>query len=395
MLDAAKRLFWHVAAMRLAMPPARQSDVDGALWDRGVARSDRHGHAAMRHSIPTTVQRQVITLSGFDHRRIVTRDMTWPTHPVDGEVWTPSDVFVESSEVTAKERGAEPGGMFWRLQKVYRTGSIIVPETPEESGTSCRLPARPVRGFVAPSLARFLSATLLILLTCALTGCTAISIDPECPEELRVGESGTVLANEKDPGAVPTYLWEVFPAGAGVFDDETAPKATFTAQHEVDIVIRLTASDGLYQMVAQCSTRIRGAVGLAVALDADPASALVGETVALTCTSIGEDEAIALAITQVGAGLVELTRVSDGVSTFTPTQIGDLTFQCVGENADGRHSEPAPVSVSVTLSPSANENDNTSDNGNDNAADNENENINDNENDNGDGGRPPPIRPGN
>ena len=39
-----------------------------------------------------------------------------------------------------------------------------------------------------------------------LSGCTSISIAPLCPDELEVGESGTVRANERDPGAIPTYL---------------------------------------------------------------------------------------------------------------------------------------------------------------------------------------------
>lgn len=219
----------------------------------------------------------------------------------------------------------------------------------------------------------------------ALGGCTAISIAPTCPEELRVGESGTVHANEKDAGAIPTYRWEVFPSDAGVFEDSTATETAFEARKEVDVVIRLTASDGLYQVISQCSTRIRGAIAVAVALEASPNPALVGETVTLTCSSIGEGDAVAPAIEQVEGDDVELTDVSDGVAEFTPTQIGDRTFRCVGESADGEQSEPAFVTVVVTSVPDGNENDN--DNGT------ENENDNDNTNDNGNGGRPPPVNP--
>lgn len=233
------------------------------------------------------------------------------------------------------------------------------------------------------------SSKWVVLILSALGGCTAISIAPTCPEELRVGESGTVRANEKDAGAIPTYRWEVFPSDAGVFEDSTATETAFEARKEVDVVIRLTASDGLYQVISQCSTRIRGAVAVAVALEASPNPALVGETVTLTCSSIGEGDAVALAIAQVEGDDVELTDVSDGVAEFTPTQIGDRTFRCVGENADGEQSEPAFVTVVVTSVPDGNENDN--DNGTDN--ENANGNDNDNTNDNGNGGRPPPVGP--
>lgn len=225
------------------------------------------------------------------------------------------------------------------------------------------------------------------LILSALGGCTAISIAPTCPEELRVGESGTVRANEMDAGAIPTYRWEVFPSDAGVFEDSTATETAFEARKEVDVVIRLTASDGLYQVISQCSTRIRGAIAVAVALEASPNPALVGETVTLTCSSIGEGDAVAPAIEQVEGDDVELTDVSDGVAEFTPTQIGDRTFRCVGESADGEQSEPAFVTVVVTSVPDGNENDN------DNGTENENANDNDNTNDNGNGGRPPPVNP--
>jgi hypothetical protein len=251
-------------------------------------------------------------------------------------------------------------------------------------------------------LSRFLKCTGLTL--CVLGGCTAISIAPTCPNELRVGESGPVRANEENPGAIATYLWEVFPPEAGVFADPTAPNTTFEALVEVDVVIRLTASDGLFQVVSECSTQVQGFVGISVSLEADPDPALVGEPVTLTCTSVGEIDPAVLAIAQVDGGDVELTDVSDGVATFTPTQIGDLTFRCVGESTTGQQSEAAFVTVGVTLSPPANDNDNENlnDNGadNDNTDDNENENENDNasdnentnENENGGGRKPPGSR---
>ena len=233
--------------------------------------------------------------------------------------------------------------------------------------------------------------TSVIPVLCTLAGCSAISIAPVCPEELQVGESGTVRANKQDAGGIPTYLWEVFPPDAGVFADKNAPETTFEAQREVDVVIRLTASDGLYQVISQCSTRIRGTGEATVSMEASPGSGIVGETVTLTCSGLGEDEPNALVITQTEGDDVELTEVSDGVVTFTPTGVGDLTFSCVSEDADGNQSAPAEVTVTVTQSSEGNENDNT--NGNDNVNDNENVNDNDNVNDNSGGGRQPPIRP--
>jgi hypothetical protein len=229
--------------------------------------------------------------------------------------------------------------------------------------------------------------TILIPVLMTLSGCTAISIAPECPEELKVGDSGTVRANQMNPGEIATYLWEVFPPDAGTFADETAPETTFQAQREVDVVIRLTASDGLYQVISQCSTRIRGGADAAVSLQVSPASPTVGETVTLTCTALGEEQPTALVITQTDGDDVELTEVSDGVVTFTPAAAGSLSFSCVSEDADGNQSEPAQLSVTVAEPSNGNENDNGA------ANENDNTNDNDNVNDNGGGGRPPPVRP--
>ena len=93
-----------------------------------------------------------------------------------------------------------------------------------------------------------------------LGGCDSISIEPSCPAELAVGESGTVAANELNPGAIPTYLWQVFPSEAGTFVDEDEPITEFQAAKEGEVVIRLTASDGLYQVVSACTTRIQGQI---------------------------------------------------------------------------------------------------------------------------------------
>jgi hypothetical protein len=194
-----------------------------------------------------------------------------------------------------------------------------------------------------------------------LGGCTSISIEPTCPEELAVGESGTVRANEKNPGAIATYLWEVFPPDAGVFDDPTAPNARFTATREIDVVLHLTASDGLYQVISSCGIRIRGAVDLAVAFVADPNPIALGETTVLFCSSVGTTEAASLTLSQVDGTDAVLAPLADGVATFTPDRTGEFDFQCVAASADGAESQPARVTVNVNAA--ANENDNENDNG--------------------------------
>jgi hypothetical protein len=92
----------------------------------------------------------------------------------------------------------------------------------------------------------------------AVGGCTGISVAPSCPNELRVGESAPLLANEINPGAIAKYLWEVVPPQVGQVTDPTKPSTTFKAVSEGDAVIRLTASDGLYQVISQCQTRVAG-----------------------------------------------------------------------------------------------------------------------------------------
>mgnify|MGYP001559650118 CR=1 FL=1 len=92
----------------------------------------------------------------------------------------------------------------------------------------------------------------------ALTGCTGISIAPSCPNELQVGESAPVLANEINPGEIATYFWEVIPPQLGQVTDPTKPSTMFKATSEGEAVIRLTASDGLYQVISQCQTRVAG-----------------------------------------------------------------------------------------------------------------------------------------
>ena len=94
----------------------------------------------------------------------------------------------------------------------------------------------------------------------ALPACTGISIAPSCPNELQVGESAPVLANEINPGAIAKYVWEVIPPQIGRVTDPTKPSTMFEALAEGEAVIRLTASDGLYQVISQCQTRVAGRI---------------------------------------------------------------------------------------------------------------------------------------
>ena len=92
-----------------------------------------------------------------------------------------------------------------------------------------------------------------------IAGCiSGISIAPSCPNELQVNESAPVLANEINPGAIAKYFWEVIPPQVGRVIDPTKPSTMFEATSEGEAVIRLTASDGLFQVISQCQTRVAG-----------------------------------------------------------------------------------------------------------------------------------------
>ncbi|MCG3131320.1 MAG: hypothetical protein FLDDKLPJ_02110 [Phycisphaerae bacterium] len=91
----------------------------------------------------------------------------------------------------------------------------------------------------------------------AAGGCyEAISIQPSCPAELAVGESGSLQSGARNAGQIATFLWEVFPAEAGRIADPTDADTTFTAVQPGTATLRLTASDGLFQVISQCETVI-------------------------------------------------------------------------------------------------------------------------------------------
>jgi plastocyanin len=230
---------------------------------------------------------------------------------------------------------------------------------------------------VSSRLLRVLTA----LTACVLVGgCSGISIEPACPQELFVGESGPVFANAENEGEIATFLWEVFPTGAGTFADPAEPDTTFEAAEAGTVVIRLTASDGLFMVISECSTLILPAVDVAVVLEASATTVEAGQEVTLTCTSNGDSEATTRAIEQVSGDVVTLTDVAEGVVSFTPVAPGTFEFVCVGEDAEGMESDPA--SLTVTVTEPTNANDNTSD-----GNSNDNDTPPDNENDNSRGGR--------
>lgn len=189
-----------------------------------------------------------------------------------------------------------------------------------------------------------ISSVLIAL--CA--GCTSITIEPSCPAELAVGQSGRVAANQTNPGEIATYLWRVFPADAGSFENSTQATTTFLAANTGDVLIRLTASDGLYQVVSSCVTRIVEPTEVAVSLTADVTEAAVDEPVGLTCTSIGASFALGVTIVQVDGAAGTLTEVLVGASEFLATEPGEATFSCTGIDINGELSAPATVTVTIT-----------------------------------------------
>ncbi len=202
----------------------------------------------------------------------------------------------------------------------------------------------------------------------ALCGCTSISIQPSCPAELQVGESGPVRANELNPGAIPIYEWEVFPADAGSFENRAAANTNFQALKEGTAEIRMTAGDGIYEVRASCQTIIRGAAAVAVSMAAVPSSPTVGQTVTLTCQSVGQTAATTFTIRQVEGPSIRLTQTAPGVVTLVPAITGTPRFECVGETADGQMSSPNLLTLTVTAgggngNGNQNGNQNTNDNG--------------------------------
>lgn len=217
------------------------------------------------------------------------------------------------------------------------------------------------------------------MLVCAaawIPGCgPMISVAPTCPQELQIGDSGPVRANEVNPGAIPLYRWDVEPATAGRFTNPALNNTTFQALEAGTARLRLRAADGIYEVTAYCEVRVAGAAELAVALSALPPTATTGQTVTLSCASVGATPATTRTITQTSGPRIRLNPVSEGVVTLVPLIAGSPEFECVGRSDDGRQTPPSRLTLTVAAP--GNDNDNGNDNG----------NNNDNGNDNGGGRR--------
>jgi len=187
-----------------------------------------------------------------------------------------------------------------------------------------------------------------------LAGCTGISIAPRCPNELAVGDEGTISAEVINPGAVPEYKWEAIPADAGTFEEDDLPVTKFMAEEAGEVTIQLTASDGLFQVISQCHISIVAAgvePAVAVELEFSPTTPLAGQAITVTCVSAGDPDAVSFEITQTGGADVNEIPLTGDTIVFTPMEAGTLMFQCVGESADDMMSEPDTISITVGEDP--------------------------------------------
>ncbi len=175
-----------------------------------------------------------------------------------------------------------------------------------------------------------------------------IAIQPSCPAEMEVGQSGIVLSAVENPGSAARYRWEAIPSSAGVFANANAADTTFTARAPGTAFLRLTASDGLFQVISECETTIVASEDVVVAFEAEPDEVDSGDTVTLTCSDIGTPEVVEFVITQTEGETVELDEQDFGEFEFTAPDGDDvLEFECVGSDADGNESRVARVSVTV------------------------------------------------
>jgi hypothetical protein len=199
-----------------------------------------------------------------------------------------------------------------------------------------------------------------------------------------VGETGSLEANEEDTGAVPWYAWEVFPGDAGTIGDATLPSTTFQASKTGNATFRLTAGDGLWQVISECETEIITFASIVVTLSASTTGVTAGETVTLTCSTGRVVTEGTRTIDQIDGPEVTLTQTAEGVVTFTPDEGGEYTFECVAASADGEQVVSNLLAVTVAGSSDDQDNDNSGGDTDDNS------NVNDND---GDDEEPPPTPP--
>ncbi len=209
------------------------------------------------------------------------------------------------------------------------------------------------RPLIAPCLRAIVPSCLFLL-----CGCFRITIDPQCPDQIEVGQTGDLIAHEATPGGIPRYLWQADSAGRVAIANDDEPDTTFEALRAGQVIFTLMAADGFFQMIDTCTTTIVPAGGtnpepdLSVNLIAAPAIIVIGvgdPSSLLTCTSTGTTPAT-LTIDQLDGPPAELTSVVPGISVAVfGNQAGTYTFRCVGADAQGNSSDPA--TVRVTLSP--------------------------------------------
>jgi len=181
----------------------------------------------------------------------------------------------------------------------------------------------------------------------ALGGCTRITHSPQCPQQAGVGETVNIGAVVANPGAVPRYLWEVIPTGAGTFADEHSVVTTFTPSAAGQITLQLGAADGLFMYINQCIVEVISARP-EVSLLVNPEEAVIGNSVLMTCTSVGDEPAAGFTITQTTGETVELTPILPGIVAFDADTVGTFTFECVGTSTNGVASEPVVGTTTVT-----------------------------------------------
>ncbi len=196
-----------------------------------------------------------------------------------------------------------------------------------------------------------LAGAVAVLLAGAIPACSRITTEPSCPDLMEAGTSAPLRANAQQPGAIPEYLWEIIPEDAGAIASANQPNTTIQALREGEAVVRLTASDGLFQVVSECALTIVGDAQVSVTINVDPDPAVAGESVIILCTSTDSIDATSFALEQVDGPPVSLEFFGEGAASFTPDVEGTLTFECIGEGPNGLASDPVTVDVEVTAEP--------------------------------------------
>jgi hypothetical protein len=191
-------------------------------------------------------------------------------------------------------------------------------------------------------------------------GCFRITIDPQCPDEIEVGQTGALIAHQATPGAIARYFWEADPPDRTAIADSAEPDTSFEALLAGPVTFTLTATDGLFQMIDTCTTTIvapgegepepEPEPELSVNLVANPTMIDLGGGEAsslLTCTNTGDVPAT-LTIDQLDGPPANLTPALPGIVVAEfPQTAGEYVFRCLATDAAGQRSDPAVVTVTL------------------------------------------------